>query len=105
MPNMARGRRAMSESVSMRQTVRSTGADTSASFEAVDGTSRQLELLLTVDRDGPLTLGAQIEEQMRAAIRSGALKPGAQIPSTRDLAGQLGISRRVVVDAYAQLAA
>ena len=39
------------------------------------------------------------------AIREGALRPGARVPSTRDLAGQLGVSRRVVVDAYAQLAA
>ena len=28
-----------------------------------------------------------------------------RVPSTRDLARQLGVSRRVVVDAYAQLAA
>ena len=39
------------------------------------------------------------------AIRDGALRPGAQVPSTRDLARQLGISRRVAVEAYAQLAA
>ena len=36
---------------------------------------------------------------------TGALKPGARVPSTRDLARQLGISRRVAVDAYEQLAA
>jgi GntR family transcriptional regulator/MocR family aminotransferase len=71
----------------------------------VDGTSHAVELLLSVDRDGPYTLGAQIEEQLRGAIRSGALRPGAEIPSTRDLARQLGISRRVAVEAYAQLAA
>ena len=39
------------------------------------------------------------------AIRDGALRPGARVPSTRDLARQLGVSRRVAVDAYAQLAA
>ena len=33
------------------------------------------------------------------------MRPDARVPSTRDLAGQLGVSRRVVVDAYAQLAA
>jgi GntR family transcriptional regulator/MocR family aminotransferase len=71
----------------------------------VDGTSHQVELLLSVDRDGPHTLGAQIEEQLRGAIRTGALRPGAQVPSTRDLARQLGISRRVAVEAYSQLAA
>jgi len=105
MLNMASGRRATIESVSMLGMLRSTGADTSATFRAVDGTSHSVELLLSVDRDGPHTLGAQIEEQLRGAIRAGALRPGAQVPSTRDLARQLGISRRVAVEAYAQLAA
>ena len=71
----------------------------------LDETSQPFELLLTVSRDGPRTLGAQIEEQLRTAIRDGTLKPGARVPSTRDLARQLGVSRRVEVDAYAQLAA
>ncbi|HEY1510821.1 MAG TPA: PLP-dependent aminotransferase family protein [Solirubrobacteraceae bacterium] len=71
----------------------------------LDETSQPLELLLTVSRDGSRTLGAQIEDQLREAIREGALRPGARVPSTRDLARQLGISRRVVVDAYSQLAA
>jgi GntR family transcriptional regulator / MocR family aminotransferase len=64
-----------------------------------------MELLLSVTRDGPQTLGAQIENQLRLAIREGALRAGARVPSTRDLARQLGVSRRVAVDAYAQLAA
>ena len=50
-------------------------------------------------------LGAQLEDQLRRAIRAGALRPGAGLPSTRDLARQITVSRRVVVDAYAQLAA
>lgn len=58
-----------------------------------------------MSRDGARTLGAQIEEQIRCAIRLGKLAPGAAIPSTRDLAQQLGISRPLVVEAYAQLAA
>jgi GntR family transcriptional regulator / MocR family aminotransferase len=72
---------------------------------ALDETSQPLELLLSVRRDGSRTLGAQIEDQLRRAIRDHALRPAAQVPSTRDLARQLGVSRRVVVDAYAQLAA
>ena len=72
---------------------------------ALDETSQPIELLLSVRRDGARTLGAQIEDQLRNAIRDGALRPGARVPSTRDLARQLGVSRRVVVDAYAQLAA
>jgi GntR family transcriptional regulator / MocR family aminotransferase len=70
----------------------------------VNETSQPVELLLSVSR-GNGTLGAQIEEQLRRAIRDGALRPGTPVASTRDLARQLGVSRRVVVDAYAQLAA
>jgi GntR family transcriptional regulator/MocR family aminotransferase len=64
-----------------------------------------VEFLLTVSRDRPGTLSAQIEGQFRAAIRDGSLRPGTPVPSTRELAGELGVSRKVVVDAYAQLAA
>ena len=67
--------------------------------------SQPIELLLKVDRDGPGTLGAQVEDQLRRAIRTGGLRAGARLPSTRDLARQLGVSRRITVDAYAQLAA
>jgi GntR family transcriptional regulator/MocR family aminotransferase len=71
----------------------------------MDETSQPVELLLAVRRDGARTLGSQIEDRLREAIRDGALRPGARVPSTRDLARQLGVSRRVVVDAYAQLSA
>jgi GntR family transcriptional regulator/MocR family aminotransferase len=64
-----------------------------------------VELLLTVAKDRPGTLRAQIEDQFRIAIRDGSLLAGTPVPSTRDLAAQLGVSRRVAVDAYAQLAA
>lgn len=68
-------------------------------------TSQPIDLLLNVSRDGSRTLGAQIEDQLRRAIRDGSLRRGVRLPSTRDLARQIGVSRRVVVDAYAQLAA
>ena len=71
----------------------------------MDETSQPIEVLLSVSRDGPQTLGAQIEDQLRRAIRDGTLRAGARVPSTRDLARQLGVSRRVTVDAYEQLAA
>lgn len=68
-------------------------------------TSKSLELLVSVSRDAPLNLGCQIEMQLRGAIRAGTLRGGTALPSTRDLARQLGVSRPVVVNAYAQLAA
>jgi GntR family transcriptional regulator / MocR family aminotransferase len=67
-------------------------------------TSRPLDILVSVDRTRPLTLGRQIEDQLRRAIRDATLRPGARLPSTRDLARELGVSRPIVVDAYAQLA-
>src|ERR1700753_508037 len=71
----------------------------------LDESSQPLELLLSVRRDAAPGLGRQIEDQLRQAVRDGSLRPSAQLPSTRDLSRQLGVSRRVVVDAYAQLAA
>jgi GntR family transcriptional regulator/MocR family aminotransferase len=67
-------------------------------------TSRPLDILVAVDRQSPRTLGRQIEDQLRSAIRDLALRPGSRLPSTRDLARELGISRPIVVDATAQLA-
>ena len=74
-------------------------------FWRMDDTSQPIELLVSVDRDAPATLGAQIEDQLAALSAPARCTRRAQMPSTRDLARQLGISRRVVVDAYAQLAA
>jgi GntR family transcriptional regulator / MocR family aminotransferase len=52
---------------------------------------------------GPLR--TQIEEQLRDAVRFGRLAAGLALPSSRVLARELGVSRGVVVDAYAQLSA
>jgi GntR family transcriptional regulator / MocR family aminotransferase len=56
-------------------------------------------------RPGAGPLRAQLEEQLRDSVRSGRLAPGVALPSSRALANELGVSRGVVVDAYAQLAA
>jgi GntR family transcriptional regulator / MocR family aminotransferase len=63
-----------------------------------------MHLHLDLDKDQG-TIGARIERALREAIRDGRLKPGARLPSTRDLCVQLGVSRGVVAGAYAQLAA
>ncbi|MGY0230386.1 MocR-like pyridoxine biosynthesis transcription factor PdxR [Longispora urticae] len=46
-----------------------------------------------------------LERALREAIRAGHLPAGMRLPSTRDLAGQLGIARGTVTAAYDQLAA
>lgn len=58
-----------------------------------------------VDRKGDAPLFRQIYAQMRAAILSRALRAGAKLPSSRELALRLAVSRTAVVAAYEQLLA
>src|SRR5215208_2152307 len=71
----------------------------------VDQLSRAPELLVSFRRGAGESLSAQLERQLREAVREGRLRPGTPLPSTRALAAQLGISRGLVVGAYAQLGA
>jgi GntR family transcriptional regulator / MocR family aminotransferase len=48
---------------------------------------------------------ALLEDRLRELIRDGTLPSRARLPSSRALAGDLGVSRRLVVEAYAQLLA
>lgn len=64
---------------------------------------RTLELPLAADRSGPEPLTSQIAGQLRGAMADGRLATGERLPSTRTLAGLLGVSRTVVTAAYAQL--
>jgi GntR family transcriptional regulator/MocR family aminotransferase len=50
-------------------------------------------------------LHKQIYAGLRSAVLSGKLAPAARLPSTRDLAEQLRVSRAVVLEAYDQLLA
>jgi GntR family transcriptional regulator/MocR family aminotransferase len=63
------------------------------------------ELLLTVDRGAGEPLRSQLEGRLRGAIRSGCLRTGERLPSSRQLARELGLSRGLVQDCYAQLQA
>jgi GntR family transcriptional regulator / MocR family aminotransferase len=46
-----------------------------------------------------------LESALRDAVRTGRLGPGIRLPSSRDLAADLGIARNTVADAYGQLVA
>jgi GntR family transcriptional regulator/MocR family aminotransferase len=61
--------------------------------------------MIAVDRKGEKPLHRQIYDAFRAMILEQRLQAGQQIPSTRALAGELGISRIPVLGAYAQLLA
>jgi GntR family transcriptional regulator / MocR family aminotransferase len=61
------------------------------------------ELLLRLDRELDEPLRAQLERELREAIRSGRLAAGERLPSSRALARELGISRGLVQECYAQL--
>jgi GntR family transcriptional regulator/MocR family aminotransferase len=63
-----------------------------------------MELVIPLSRNGE-PFFRQIYKGIRQAILSGAFPAGERLPSTRDLAEQLGVSRTVVLLAYEQLLA
>ena len=62
-----------------------------------------MDIHLPLNRAAPLR--AQLERELREAIRSGRLRAGAKLPPSRTLADELRVSRGVVVEAYSQLVA
>lgn len=60
---------------------------------------------ISVDRNSSQTLLRQIYSQIKEQILNGSLEAGAKLPSTRELASELGVSRNTVLDAYDQLTA
>jgi GntR family transcriptional regulator/MocR family aminotransferase len=62
-------------------------------------------LLMGIERTSDAPLFRQVYLQLRSSILSRALPPGTRLPSTRELAEDLGIARSVVVLAYEQLLA
>ena len=61
------------------------------------------DLLLRLDRARPEPLGSQLERELREAIRTRRLGPDERLPSSRELARELGVSRGLVQECYAQL--
>src|ERR1700690_4264823 len=62
-------------------------------------------LLVRLDRSASQPLRAQLEAVLREAIRGGRLRAGERLPSSRELARELGVSRRMVQACYGQLLA
>lgn len=61
--------------------------------------------LFTLDDDSALSLQQQIRQRLLDAMLAGTLPPGARLPSSRQLAVQLGVARNTVFLAYQQLIA
>jgi GntR family transcriptional regulator / MocR family aminotransferase len=61
-------------------------------------------LPIQLDRARKTPLASQIYRSIREGIESGRLAPGTRLPSWRDLASQLGVSRGTVRVAYERLA-
>jgi GntR family transcriptional regulator / MocR family aminotransferase len=66
---------------------------------------RSLDVLLdvTVDRASEVPLHRQLYLGVRQLVLIGRLRPGSRLPSTRQLASDLHLSRTTVLDAFEQL--
>ena len=60
---------------------------------------------VSLDEASTVPLYRQLYDEVREAILGGRLGPGSRLPSTRDLAAELGVSRNTVMNAFLQLLA
>lgn len=60
-------------------------------------------MLIILDREGAETLQEQIYRRIREQILLGILRPGSSVPSSRQLATQLRVSRNSVIFGYERL--
>lgn len=60
---------------------------------------------LSIERNSPVPIYRQLDASLRRLILSGTLASGQKLPSTRELAQELGISRITVKSVYEQLVA
>ena len=59
--------------------------------------------LISVDARDPTPIYAQLERGLRAAMATGRLRPGDQLPTVRQLAVELSINANTVARVYAEL--
>ena len=62
-----------------------------------------VDLMIPIDRSDSVPLVEQVYRGILAAIEEETLTPGTRVPSTREFARQLGITRFTVDDAYSRL--
>ncbi|MDF2854507.1 MAG: GntR family transcriptional regulator [Neobacillus sp.] len=66
---------------------------------------RGYNMWIQVQRSDKKTLTQQVYEQLRHYILNGDLKTNEKLPSTRELAVSLGVSRNIILEVYDQLVA
>jgi GntR family transcriptional regulator len=59
--------------------------------------------LISVDARDPTPIYAQLERGLRAAMATGRLRPGDQLPTVRQLAVDLRVNANTVARVYAEL--
>ena len=64
-----------------------------------------MRVAMLLDRASPAPLHRQIYEQWRTGILTGRFRRGERVPSTRELAATLEVSRSTVTESYEQLIA
>ncbi len=58
---------------------------------------------LQIDSESKVPIYVQIEEQIRALIAAGQLRPGERLPTIRELAAELRVNYNTVARAYLEL--
>lgn len=62
-------------------------------------------MYLSLDQKSGAPLYLQLKQQMRLAVATGALRPGDQLPTVRDLAARLRLNPNTVARVYRELQA
>ncbi len=68
-------------------------------------TTAFVNLNILLERKSAVALHRQLYDELRKAILSGRLKPRTRLPSTRDFAAEMDVSRNTVLSAFNQLLA
>ncbi|GGT94835.1 MocR-like pyridoxine biosynthesis transcription factor PdxR [Streptomyces lateritius] len=81
------------------------GTPAHAASDVPGGGQPAWELLLPAAAAPARRRGRALQEALRKAVRTGRLTAGTRLPSSRELAADLGVSRGLVTEAYEQLTA
>ncbi len=79
------------------------GPEDQSTLDQVRQSSARIQLILNISPDLPVPIYRQLCDQMREAIITLQLMPGELLPSTRELASALGVSRKTISRCYEEL--